>query len=120
VAPGSPRRDRITVVRDFVIGDLDPSPNNGKAQLYVEHAEPGRIDRSSVSFLSRPGMQVRVLLELVEHRLQERPPRNPGSIRPLAELVFLQRGQPQGMMPSRIVGDYGLLKQLAKKRKRVE
>jgi hypothetical protein len=65
VAPGSPRRDRITVVKDFVISDPDLSPNNGKAQLYIEYVELGRIDRSSASFSSLPGMKVRVLLELV-------------------------------------------------------
>jgi hypothetical protein len=65
VTPGSPKRDRITVVRDFVIGDPDLSSNNGKAELYLEYVELGRIDRSSASFSSLPGMTVRVLLDLV-------------------------------------------------------
>lgn len=65
VTPGSPRRDRITVVRNFVISDTDSSQSNGRAQLYVEYVELGRIDRSTASFSPLPGMKVRVLLELV-------------------------------------------------------
>jgi hypothetical protein len=64
VTPGAPRREKILVVKDFVISD--PVFDNRRAQFYVEYFEVGRIDPSSARFSSLPRMKVRVAFDLVK------------------------------------------------------
>lgn len=62
--PSAPRRDKITVVRDFVVSN--PAFDNGKAQFYVEYVELGRIDTSTARLSTLPPVKVRVMFELVK------------------------------------------------------
>lgn len=48
VTPGAPRRDRVIVVRDFVVSR--PALEKGRAEFYVEYIELGRIDLSAMRF----------------------------------------------------------------------
>src|SRR5258705_12958821 len=57
VAPGVPRRDRIIVVRDFVVSR--PDPEEGKAGFYVEYIQLGRINPSAARLFPLPPIKVR-------------------------------------------------------------
>ncbi len=63
VTPTSPKRDRVIVVKDFVVSR--PAMDKNKAGFYVEYVQLGRID-SSLAKLSRlPPIKVRANFELV-------------------------------------------------------
>jgi len=57
--PIGPRRDKLILVRDFVVSH--PNFERGKAEFYVEYIELGQIDPSRMRFSSPlpPGMKVR-------------------------------------------------------------
>ena len=63
VSPGAPRRDRIIVVRDFVVSA--PALEKDKTQFYAEYVELGQIDVSTTHFSPAPAMKVRASFDVV-------------------------------------------------------
>jgi hypothetical protein len=57
-APGEPRRDEITVVKDFVVSH--PALEKGVAEFYVEYVQLGRIDTSKARFSTLPAPYLKV------------------------------------------------------------
>jgi len=55
--PGAPRRDEITIVRDFVVSR--PRLEKGKAEFYVEYIQLGSIELSQLRFFPLPSVKVR-------------------------------------------------------------
>jgi len=63
LTPGTPRRDIVTVVKDFVVSN--PAFDGNKAEFYVEYLELGQIDQSNLVFSTLPAVNVRVMFTLV-------------------------------------------------------
>jgi len=65
VAPGAPRRERIIVIKDFVVSL--PDLNNSRAGLasIVEYIPIGQIDSSHANFSPLPWMKVRAGFDLI-------------------------------------------------------
>jgi hypothetical protein len=57
VTPASPRRNKVVVVKDFVVSL--PVFERGRAEFYVEYIQLGRIDPSQALFSALPPMKVR-------------------------------------------------------------
>ena len=64
VAPGIPRRDQITVVRDFVVSL--PKLEKAASEFYVEYIQLGQIDASTARFSPLPTMKVRAGFYLIK------------------------------------------------------
>ncbi len=61
--PGAPPRDKITVVRDFVVSN--PTMDHRRTQFYVEYIELGRVDASNGRFSIIPAVKVRAFFDVI-------------------------------------------------------
>jgi hypothetical protein len=63
VAPASPRRDKVLVVKDFVVSL--PAVEKGRDDFYVEYIQLGLIEPSQARFSALPPVKVRAGFSVV-------------------------------------------------------